>query len=44
MSLDGETKIASVALLPHQEIVPEEEGEAPAAQEATPQEQPEGEV
>ena len=44
MSLDGETKIASVALLPHPEIVPdEEEGEAPAAPE-TVVETPEGEV
>ncbi|MBR0507662.1 MAG: DNA gyrase subunit A [Clostridia bacterium] len=43
MSLDGETKIASVALLPHQEIVPEEEGEAPTAPVTTP-ETPEGEA
>ncbi|MBQ1820521.1 MAG: DNA gyrase subunit A [Clostridia bacterium] len=44
MSLDGDTKIASVALLPHQEIAAdEEEGETPAAPEATP-ETPEGEA
>ncbi|MBQ4423603.1 MAG: DNA gyrase subunit A [Clostridia bacterium] len=42
MSLDGETKIASVALLPHQEIEPDEEGELPAATE--PAEAPEGEA
>jgi len=51
MSLDGDTKIASVALLPHQEIVPDEDetaepeanAEAPAAPEPTP-ETPEGEA
>ena len=42
MSLDGETKIASVALLPHQEIEPDEESELPAAPEPT--EAPEGEA
>ena len=42
MSLDGDTKIASVALLPHQEILPDEEGETPAAPE-TVSEKPEGE-
>ena len=49
MSLDGETKIASVALLPHQEIVPDEDetaapeatAEAPAPE--TNAEAPEGE-
>ena len=43
MSLDGDTKIASVALLPHQELLPDEEGEMPNAPEAEP-EAPEGEV
>jgi DNA gyrase subunit A len=35
MSIDGDAKIASVALLPHQEIEPDEEGELPAAPEST---------
>ncbi len=49
MSLDGDTKIASVALLPHQEIVPDEdETAAPEATAETPApetnaEAPEGE-
>ena len=41
MSIDGDAKVASVALLPHQEIEPEEKGEAPA-QPAEPA--PEGEA
>ncbi len=42
MSLDGETKIASVALLPHQEIEPDEEDEQTDAAGST--EAPEGEA
>ena len=41
MSIDGDSKVASVALLPHQEIEPEEEGELPAE---TAEPAPEGEA
>jgi DNA gyrase subunit A len=45
MSIDGDARIASVALLPHQEIEPEEEGEAVnEPTESTEQPAPEGDA
>jgi DNA gyrase subunit A len=44
MSLDGDAKVASVALLPHQEIEPDEEDEAtPETAETLAESAPEGE-
>ena len=44
MSIDGDARIASVALLPHQEIEPEEEAETTVSETSEPIGTPEGEA